>query len=152
MINYYELVKSNPAYFKQFSCKDLLFLNYDCPVEVKKLAKWSEHNYIYYVLTGKKTLHTTDTSVTLTKGSIAFIKKGACIVEQFFDEPFCIVVFIMPDSFIHSFLKDHALGEKPTASSTRPIIPVYDDAMINGFYHSIIPYFASADSVPAEIL
>jgi hypothetical protein len=29
MINYYELVKNNPEYFKQFSCKNLLFLNYD---------------------------------------------------------------------------------------------------------------------------
>ena len=54
MINYYELVKNNPEYFKQFSCKDLLFLNYDCPVKLKKVAKWSEHHYIYYVLSGKK--------------------------------------------------------------------------------------------------
>ena len=152
VINYYELVKSNPAYFKQFSCRDLLFLNYDCPVEMKRMAKWSQHNYIYYVLTGKKTLHTPDSSLTLTKGSIAFLKKGACIVEQFFDEPFCVVVFIMPDSFLHSFLKDYALGEKPSAHSTQPIIPVYDDAMINAFYQSIIPYFVSAENVPEDIL
>jgi AraC-like DNA-binding protein len=152
MINYYELVVNNPEYFKQFSCKDLLFLNYDCPVKVKKAAKWSEHNYIYYVLSGKKTLHTIDNSVTLTKGSIVFIKKGACIVEQYFDEPFCIVVFIMPDSFIHSFLKDYSPGIKSSGVETPPIISVYDDALIKGFYQSILPYFVSADHVPEEIL
>lgn len=152
VINYYELVKSNPAYFRQFSCKDLLFLNYDCPVEVRKLAKWSQHNYIYYVLTGKKTLHSIENSVTMTKGSIAFIKKGACVVEQFFDEPFCVVVFIMPDSFLHSFLKDYALDEKSAGGSSQPIIPIFDDAMTHGFYQSIIPYFVSADNVPEDVL
>lgn len=152
MINYYELVINNPEYFKQFSCKDLLFLNYDCPVKVKKVAKWSEHNYIYYVLSGKKTLHTPDNSITLTKGSIAFIKKGACIIEQFFEEPFCIVVFIMPDSFIQSFLKDYAPGEKPSQVETPNIISIYDDVMIRSFYQSVIPYFASAENIPEEIL
>jgi AraC-like DNA-binding protein len=152
MINYYELVVNNPAYFKQFSCKDVLFLNYDCPVKIKKAAKWSEHNYIYYVLTGKKTLHTPDDSVTLTKGSVAFIKKGACIVEQYFEETFCVVVFIMPDSFIHSFLKEYVPSKKASPDHTPPILSVYDDDMIKGFYQSILPYFVSSDNVPEEII
>jgi len=152
MINYYELVVNNPEYFKQFSCKDLLFLNYDCPVKVKKASKWSEHNYIYYVLSGKKTLHTLDQSITLTEGCIALIKKGACIVEQHFEEPFCIVVFIMPDSFIRSFLRDYFPAEKAKPDKSSPIISIYDDEMIRSFYQSILPYFASADNVPEEIL
>lgn len=152
MINYYELVVDNPAYFKQFSCKNVLFLNYDCPVQVKKAAKWSEHNYIYYVLKGKKTLHTPEHSVTLTEGSIAFIKKGACIVEQHFYEAFCIVVFIMPDSFIHSFLKEYLPGKKAEPDLTSPIISVYDDEMIKGFYQSILPYFASSENIPEQII
>ncbi len=152
MINYYELVKNNPEYFKQFSCKDVLFLNYDCPVRLKRASKWSEHNYIYYVLSGRKTLHTIDSSITLTDGCIAFMKKGACIIEQHYEEPFCVVVFIMPDVFINDFLKNYALGEKPTAPCSQPIISVYDDAMIRNFYQSIIPYFVSADNLPEEII
>ena len=152
MINYYELVVNNPTYFRQFSCKDLLFLNYDCPVKIKKVSKWSEHNYIYYVLSGKKTLITIDNSITLTKGSIAFIKKGACIIEQHFEEPFCIVVFIMPDSFIHSFLNDYAPGEKATPIETPGVISVFGDAMIKAFYDSILPYFVSAEKIPEAVI
>jgi AraC family transcriptional regulator, exoenzyme S synthesis regulatory protein ExsA len=152
MINYYELVVNNPSYFKQFCCKDLLFLNYDCPVKVKKMAKWSEHNYIYYVLSGRKTLHTIDQSLALTPGSIAFIKKGACIIEQHFEEPFCIVVFIMPDSFIRSFLKDYKPTEKAKPDNTSPIFPLYDNEMIRDFYQSILPYFVLSSNVPEEIL
>lgn len=152
MINYIELVISNPEYFKQFSCKDLLFLNYDCPVKETKVAVWAEHNYIYYVLSGKKTMHTPDNSVTLNKGSIAFVKKGACIVEQFYEEPFCIVAFIIPDSFLKNFLRDTSIGENVVAKETAPIISVYDDDMIKGFYQSIIPYFMRPESIPEEIL
>lgn len=152
MINYYELLVNNPEYFKQFSVKDLLFLNYDCPVTVKKIAKWSEHNYIFYVISGKKTFHTIENSVTLTAGSIAFVKKGACIIEQFYEEAFCIVAFIMPDSFIRSFLKDYAPGKAPVAVETLPVISIQGDEMIKSFYQSIVPYFVSADNVPEELL
>lgn len=152
MINYYELLKNNPEYFKQFSCKNLLFLNYDCPVKLKKISKWSEYHYIYYVLSGKKTLHTLEGSVELTRGSIAFIRKGACIVEQFFEEPFCIVVFIVPDSFIISFLNEYLPEAQSSGKSARLIIPIYDDVRISSFYQSIIPYFASREQVPEAIL
>jgi AraC family transcriptional regulator, exoenzyme S synthesis regulatory protein ExsA len=152
MINYVELVKNNPQYFKQFTCRNLLFLNYDCPVKEKKVAKWSEYHYIYYVLTGKKTLHTLDTAVELTSGSIAFIKKGACIVEQFFMDPFCIVVFIIPDSFIISFLNEYLPGLQPQGESHQLVIPIEPDARMHSFYQSIIPYFATEDEVPEAIL
>jgi AraC-like DNA-binding protein len=115
------------------------------------MAKWSEHHYIYYVLSGKKTLHTTEASFTMTEGSIAFIKKGACIVEQFFDDVFCIVVFIIPDSFIVSFLNEYLPTEQPNGSSTQFVIPIYDDIRVRSFYQSIIPYFAS-DEIPDSIL
>jgi len=151
MVNFYELVKNDPQYYKQFCCKDLLFLNYDCPVKLKKMAKWSEHHYIYYVLSGKKTLHTTEASFTMTEGSIAFIKKGACIVEQFFDDVFCIVVFIIPDSFIVSFLNEYLAEEQPNGLSSQLVIPIYDDIRVRSFYQSIIPYFAS-DEIPDSIL
>ena len=154
MINYYELLRNNPAFFKQFSCKELLFLNYDCPVKAKKVAKWSQHNYIYYVLSGQKTLHTPGRSWPLKSGSAVFIKKGACIVEQFFREPFCIVVFIIPDSFIKSFMSEnnnlsHVVAKEEAADDL--VIPIDADEVMKAFYDSVLPYFSS-DARPAEKL
>ncbi len=146
MVNYIELLRNNPAYFKQFSCKELLFLNYDCPVKVKKLAKWSEHNYIYYVISGEKTIHTPGKSWNLRSGSAVFVKKGACVVEQFFREPFCIVVFILPDSFIKTFLEEHARILKMPVLNTSAddlVIPMDADEVMNAFYQSVLSYFTS---------
>jgi len=152
MINYVELLKANPQYFKQFSCKELLFLNYDCPVKERKLAKWSEHNYFYYVLTGQKTLHHGSKSWELTKGTLSFIKKGGFVIEQFFREPFCIVVFILPDSFIRQFITNNIESiphQLPGASEGDRVIRVQTDDTLHKFYESIFPYF-TAERKPSE--
>ena len=107
---------------------------------------------MYYVLSGKKTLHTTEESLTLTSGSIAFVKKGACIVEQFFEEPFCIIVFIIPDSFIVSFLNDYLPGRQASVLSNHMLIPIQDDIHINAFYQSILPYFTSQAEIPEALM
>ena len=152
MVNYYELIKNNPTYFKQFSCKELLFMNYDCPVNVKKVAKWCEYNYVYFVLSGKKTFHAPDQSITLTRGSIVFVKKGACVIEQYFHEPFCIFVFIIPDSFIYSFMREYVSEGQLLAKSTNNIMQVHDDVKMESFCQSIIPYFALTKDIPESIL
>ena len=41
MMNYYDYVK-NPEDYKQFSCKDLLFLLCECPPDFKKTEDWAE--------------------------------------------------------------------------------------------------------------
>jgi AraC family transcriptional regulator, exoenzyme S synthesis regulatory protein ExsA len=154
MINYVDLLVRNPQSFKQFSYKEILFLNYDCPVKEKKLAKWSEHNYIYYVLTGQKILHTPTRSYTLTKGSALFVKKGACIVEQFFREPFCIVVFIMPDAFIRRFVRENdPMIQKQSAVPTSELgITIDANELLRTFYDSLLPYFGSLQNPPEPLI
>ena len=154
MLNYIEILKSNPEYFKQFSCKDLLFLNYDCPVKLDRVAKWSEHNYFYYVLSGRKTIHTLNDSWELKAGSVVFVKRGACIIEQFFREPFCIMVFIMPDSFISRFINnniDMIPKARPHTKTNDLVLPVRLSEVLRAFYDSVMPYFYSTEK-PSEKL
>jgi AraC family transcriptional regulator, exoenzyme S synthesis regulatory protein ExsA len=154
MINYYQLLLDNPGFFKQFSCNDVLFLNYDCPVKEKKIAKWSQHNYIYYVLSGQKIMHTPERPWTLTKGTATFVKKGACIVEQFHEEPFCIVVFVIPDSFIRTFLEENGSFLRRQSSPPTPelVIPIEPDEMLHAFYQSILPYFETKQALPERMI
>jgi AraC-like DNA-binding protein len=154
MENYVEILKSNPEYFKQFSCKDLLFLNYDCPVKETRLPIWSEHNYFYYVLLGRKSIHTPTRSWALEQGSFVFVKKGACIKESFFEQPFCIIVFIIPDSFISTFVNNNR-QHLPAFSGHHKfndlVLSVNPTEMLKGFCQSILPYF-TLKSPPSEPL
>ena len=153
-LNYVEILRENPQYFKQFSCKDLLFLNYDCPVKEKKVVKWTDHNYFYYVLTGQKIVHTPNRSWEFNSGSFSFVKKGACIVEQFFEKPFCVVAFVLPDSFIARFInenKNRIPMDRPDDQTDDLIVPINRNEMLEAFCESILPYFASQIS-PSEKL
>ncbi len=155
MLNYYEIVKSKPQVFHQLSYKELLFAKYNCPVERKFIAKWWQHNFFMYIVTGKEVIHTPNNSWMLTPGKAVFLKKGACIQEKFFDEVLCIMSFFVPDSYLQPFLRENISilkqGELPAATDDLAIPIELNDAMTT-FYESMFPYFNSKIPVPEQLL
>jgi hypothetical protein len=89
-------VLGNPDYYRQFRCGESLLTIYDCPLRNRFVDMWARHNYFVYVIEGRKIWHTPHGSFDLRKERCVFIRKGASIVEQFFDVPFCLVVFSFP--------------------------------------------------------
>lgn len=77
MINLYETVRQHPEYFKQLQCKGLLFTQYDCPQQDAIQDLFSEHNYIAYVISGKRIFHLPGETYVMTAGKCVFAKKGA---------------------------------------------------------------------------
>lgn len=154
MINYYERAKSDPSIFKQFTFREILFVNCDCPIEVRKQDKWSQHNYFLYVVTGKKALHTPGRSWILTEGKAVFIKKGACIIKKFFADILCLMAFFIPDSYLRTFMLQHpGLIVKQSAPSQidNLVIELKESEIMHAYYQSVLPYFSS-DIHPAEQL
>jgi AraC family transcriptional regulator, exoenzyme S synthesis regulatory protein ExsA len=155
VLNYIQHVKSRPDYFKQFSCKELLCLMYDCPTEMPpRMGKYAEHNYLWYILTGKKILHANNRSWLVEGGSAVFVKKGACIYEQIFDEVFCVITFFVPDSYIRNFVHQNAaLINRPVdAVTSNQIMPVRVDPVMVAFYNSVIPYFNTSAKPNEDLL
>ena len=143
MLNYYENVLSQPDYFRQFRCGESLITQYNCPLENKYVDLWSKHHYIAYIIDGHKIWHTPHGSYDLQKGSCVFVRKGASIVEQFFDTPYCIMVFFLTDEFICQTLKSRSV---PLARNDRnkydPVIRIDKSETLEGFILSMSSYFA----------
>ena len=76
MINLYQTLKSFPDHFRQLTCRDLLFTNYDCPQTEKKESFFIECNFIAFVLSGRRIFHKGDKSWDLHEGVCVFVKKG----------------------------------------------------------------------------
>lgn len=155
MLNYIQHVKSRPDYFKQFNCKELLCLMYDCPVDMPpKAGKYAEHNYFWYVLGGKKILHANNRSWLVEGGSAVFVKKGACIYEQIFDEVFCVISFFVPDTYIRSFVQQNTslFNGRTAGSATHQVMPVQVDPIMVAFYNSVIPYFSNGTQPNEDLL
>jgi AraC family transcriptional regulator, exoenzyme S synthesis regulatory protein ExsA len=155
VLNYIQHVKSKPDYFKQFSCKELLCLMYDCPAEMPpKMGKYAEHNYLWYILTGKKILHANSRSWLVEGGSAVFVKKGACIYEQIFDDVFCVITFFVPDSYIRSFVQQNSslINRTVDLGAVHQVMPVQVDPIMVAFYNSVIPYFSPGAKPNEDLL
>ncbi|MEO5892912.1 MAG: hypothetical protein ABIQ31_21860 [Ferruginibacter sp.] len=103
---------------------------------------WSQYNYIFYVIDGRKIWHTAQGSYDLQKGSCVFVQKGACIIEQFFDTGFCLVLFFIPDEFICDTLKTKSAPIVKSVHKYGPVIMLDTSETLAAFFLSMSSYFA----------
>jgi AraC family transcriptional regulator, exoenzyme S synthesis regulatory protein ExsA len=155
VINYYQGARTNTKVFKQLFCKDLLFAYYDCPLGCTREDRWSQYNYILYIITGKKILSTNTGSWSLSKGTAVFVKKGACIIEEVNGEVLSLMVFFIPDSYLRSFLSQNialSIKEKINTHGNELVLSLEVNEMMLAYYESLIPYFFSSVKPPEYLL
>ena len=93
MFNLHDKIKAGPEFYRQLRCGDALVTLFHCLLENRYEDTWSQHNYIVYVVEGRKIWHTPNGSYDLNKGDCVFVRKGAAIVEQFFETTSCFILF-----------------------------------------------------------
>lgn len=72
-----------------------------------------------------------------------FVRKGACIVEQFYDASFCMILFFLPDEFICDVLKSKATPIYKPGKKYEPLIAIDNNFTVQAFFQSMISYFDS---------
>jgi AraC-like DNA-binding protein len=144
VFNVYDKIQENPDFYRQLMCGDSLMTQFNCLIDKKLEDTWSHYNYIVYVVDGRKIWHTGHGSYDLQKGSCVFVKKGACIVEQFFDTIPCFIFFFLPDDFICDAISGKTVSGSSANAVSEPLIPIADNAMMQSFFQSMMPYFDSS--------
>lgn len=137
---------------RQISSGDALIAEYNCPVKNKYQDAWSHYNYLAYVLAGRKIWHTPNGSYDLREGSCVFVRKGACIVEQFLDTTFCIIFVFLPDDFICDVLKTRNSPIAKPNSNYEPVIPVNRDRTLDTFFSSMTLLFDRQQSPDRSLI
>lgn len=152
LYNFYESIRDNPVQYRQLVCNELLMTEFVCPLESRKQAIWSQHNYFVYVLEGKKVWHTPHGSFDLTKNSCVFVCKGASIIEQFFDTRFCVLLFFISDEFICETLRPRAANLLKSPEKHAPIMHIEADATLAAYMQSMLPYFSTSPRPDQSLL
>jgi AraC-like DNA-binding protein len=157
MVNLYESVWKHPEFCRQFSCGNTLITVFNCPLEARLMQNrfqdlWTKYNYIFYVVDGRKVWHTTHGSYDLQKGSCVFVRKGACIIEQFFDTGFCLVLFFIPDDFICETLKTKKAPIKKTGSTYNSLILLDTSETLAAFFLSMSSFFTGTKEPDQSLL
>jgi AraC-like DNA-binding protein len=154
MDNLYQKVKESLT-FNKFSLGDLVCVEYSCPVEDEHVGVYTDSDYLIYILSGKKTWRTIQGSWVMEAGQTLFVKKGAAIVTQDFDENFCMLGFFLPDYLIKESLIDiidtvpipkNELDHQFTASKLK------HKSYLEDFIQSMFPYFRDETEPPEALL
>lgn len=147
MDNFYEKVLTHPNYYRQFNCGNSLITAFNCPLEARLMKTqfatlWTQYNYLFYVIDGRKKWHTAQGIYDIEKGSCVFVRKGAFILEQILDVGFCVVLFFIPDEFICDTLKTRSQPLNKYGRSYEPLIMLHTNEKLSGFFYSMASYFA----------
>lgn len=154
MLDLHEYLKSSNHY-KKLQIHDLLFIEYKCLVNEVKAGIWSDANYFVFVSSGKKMWRTINEDYVVEAGDSLFVKKGANLVHQFFDEDYCALMVFIPDEFIKKFIQRFSViaanVNKTGSANTDSVIRIKLDAYLEGYIHSLAA-FLNAPSYPDKNL
>ena len=157
MVNFLERVLQYPQYSRQFKCGNSLITAFNCPAEARLMKTqytglWTQHNYLFYVIEGRKIWHTAKGPYDIQKDSCVFVRKGGSILEQFWDTGFCVILFFIPDEFICDTLYTRT---KPLGDHTQqfePVIRIESSDTLKSFFFSMSAYFAEAREPDPSLL
>ncbi len=152
MLNLYKKIQSEPRHYRQLNCGDALITIFTCDLTDKYVNLWSDRNYIVYVVEGRKIWHSAQLSYDLRQGDCVFIRKGAHIVEQFFDSKFCLILFFIPDEFIYDVLKAKSTPIYKVGKKYEPIITIRNTAAVQAFFQSMMPHFDASKEPDQSLL
>jgi len=153
MVNLYSAIKESNL-FRKMEVSELLFAEYTCMREETKFGIWSDNNYFAFISSGKKMWKSIYHSYEVTDGDIIFVKKGANLTHQFFDDEFCAIFIFIPDDFIKAFLKRNTSlldASQKDLSRQDAVLRIQQDQLLENYYHSIQSYL-SLDEKPNEQL
>ena len=154
MVNLYSAIKDSNI-FRKMEVSDLLFVEYTCMREETKFGIWSDSNYFAFISSGKKMWRTIYHSYEVNEGDIIFVKKGANLTHQFFDDEFCAIFMFIPDDFIKAFLQRNTIlpgAFQKDLSSQDAVLRIHPDQLLKSYYHSIQSYLALAETPTEKLL
>jgi AraC-like DNA-binding protein len=149
MVNFYDRVLQHPHYYRQFNFSNTLITVFNCPMEARLMKTkfadlWTEYNYLFYVVDGRKIWHTARGSYDIQKESCVFVRKGAFILEQILDVGFCVVLFFIPDAFICETLKSKPKHLHTEGKHYEPLMLLNTSEPLTAFFLSMSSYFGEA--------
>ncbi len=154
MLNFYKIVKENLS-FNRFQFQETVCLEYTCPIDAEQIGIFSQNDYLVHVLSGKKTYKTVNGEWTLEPGQTLYLKKGAEVIHQYFDDEYCMLAFFLSDDLIKETFQE----VKGKVSLNCPQDPkeftattVKPSDYLEGYFHSMLTYFRGENRPPDHIL
>lgn len=152
MINVYEFLRYQPELYKQFVCKDLLFVYYDCPQVVRKVDVFTHYNILSFVIDGKKLINRPEKTWLLQPGPCYFFRIGAYNQELYLDEGWRSMNLYIPDKYLQQLIRQYSKHNRSKQAADQPIEQVTELAVSDTTRNlslGLLAYFTD-DQTPTE--
>jgi AraC-like DNA-binding protein len=133
---------------------ELLFTEFNCPMDEEKSNIWWHNNFFVHVLTGETVLRTPKREYLLKTGDSAFAKKGSVITHNNLQEEFCELLVFVPDDFIKTVVQKYNVsmsGYRHDAMSDT-VIPLTSDKVLVSYFQSLLTHFLPEAPPPGPLL
>lgn len=154
MLNFYQIVKENLS-FNRFEYQGTVCLEYTCPIDTEQIGIFSQNDYLAYVLSGKKTYKTVNGEWTLEEGQMLYLKKGAELIHQYFDDEYCMLAFFINDDLIretYDEMKGSLRLETRERASDFTGIQLSTTDYLDGYFNSMLSFFRGINRPPDPIM
>jgi AraC family transcriptional regulator, exoenzyme S synthesis regulatory protein ExsA len=150
MLNALESIRANPI-ARKLDIGELLFAQFTCP---GKIGIWTQTDHLLHVLSGTFVWKTATDSWTVDAGGAVYVKKGAYVLPETFEDEHCVQVYFVPDEFIRETVIE--LGQSLPAlqpATTRDLVMrVNNDIGLSAFFSAMTVYFAGDEDPPSALL
>ncbi|MGQ8338001.1 helix-turn-helix domain-containing protein [Sunxiuqinia sp. A32] len=153
MLDLYSFIR-DANFYKKLVIDDLLFVEYKCMAEETKAGIWSDTNYFVFVTSGKKMWRSIYNDYVVQTGDSLFVRKGANLVHQYFDEQYCALMVFIPDEFIKNFTSrfSSVIRDLPeNATDPDSVIRIQLDEYLEAYVNSLAT-FLGAQVLPGKNL
>ncbi len=152
----FDVQKSRPDIFQQFSLEDTLFLYYSCPQRDKILHLYAKHTQFNFTISGKRIFHHGNNTWISNPKKGLLVKKCAFLQELPPDyEGWDVMVFYLKDDYLRSIFDEFRpflyLNDLPEPNKEMLETFAIDDQIRMG-YQSLLPYFGTGKKLPDTIL
>ena len=153
MVNLQDFIEKG-RFFKKIKVDDLLFAEFDCPMDEEKSSIWWHNNFFTYVVTGETILQTPGGRYIIKAGDCIFARKGSVITYNQAHDVFCELMVFVPDHFIKSVVQKYRIILSPdeTKKTGDTIIPLSSDEMLKGYFQALLAYFNLPEPPPDILL
>ena len=152
-LNAFDVIRAIPT-AKRFEIGEMLFAQFDCPVQDEPLKIWSQTDHLVHVVSARSTWKTSMGMCSAEAGESIFFRKGAFISPPHVEPDLCLLIFFIPDAFVREVIRELAAEIQPLSgpsASDEVVIRLNNDTALSAFFHSMLVYFAD-EKPPAEAL
>ncbi|MBC7568700.1 MAG: helix-turn-helix transcriptional regulator [Spirosoma sp.] len=121
MINVYEFLRYQPELYRQFSCRDALFVYYYCPQTIRKVDVFTHYNILSFVMEGRKLIHRPENTWLLEEKHSYFFKTGAYNQELYLDEAWRSMNLYIPDSYLRELISAYRQQHPEKRPASQPL-------------------------------